>query len=172
MNTILDNLLPLLVTVLTPILVYFANKLINLIAVKLQLSNVADITSAVDSIITKAVQAAEEWAMGEINSPVPVPTPTPTPAPTATPTSTIPVNPVPTANMAKIDMAKRVAVQEFTYRGLPVPEDAHIEALINAYCGRRRQLRAAKAALFPAYPAPAVEVKKIPTIAEKITKKG
>jgi hypothetical protein len=162
MNTILDNLLPLLVTVLTPILVYFANKLVNLVAVKFQLSNVADITSAVDSVIAKAVQAAEEWAMSEINSPVPAPTP-------ANPTPTVPVV---ASNASKIAMAKRVVVQELTYRGLPPLEDTHIEALVNAYCGRRRQRRAAKPPGFPAYSVPVAEVKKVPTIAEKITKKG
>jgi hypothetical protein len=163
MNTILDNLLPLLVTVITPILVYFANKLVNLVATKLQLTNVADLTAAIDNIIAKAVQAAEEWAMSEINSPAPAPAPTPSPAPTPV----TPVAPVAPTNADKMAMAKKVVAHELSCKKLPMLEDAHVEALINAYCGRRRQRRAASNRMMAA-PAPAVT----PTIAEKITKKG
>jgi hypothetical protein len=182
MNTVLDNLLPLLVTILTPILIYFANKLINLLATKLQLSNVADLTSTIDGIITKAVQAAEEWALGKIDAtppPAPVPTPAPSPVPTAPfqPVAPAPVAPVAPTSADKMAMAKRVVEFELASKGLAPLDDEHVEALIQACMGRRRQRLTRLMALTAVQPAPApapapVEIKKTPSIAEKIVKKG
>lgn len=111
MNILLANLLPLLVTLVTPPLLMLVHKLINSLVAKWNLGNIDKYSEQLDDLVKQGIMAAEQWAANQLKT---------LPAGQAVPSS------------LKLDIAKQAISSSITYHKLAMPTDAHMTAMVES----------------------------------------